>query len=72
MEAIGLMIFVVAWIWSVAKGIQVSVLCCVLNFIFPPIAQCIYSIYEETVRGPFFGMLIGMIILWFTEGLTFS
>lgn len=55
-----------AWIWSVAKGVQVSLLCAVLNFLFPPISQLVYSIYEESMRGPLFTLLAFGGLFWLT------
>jgi 4-amino-4-deoxy-L-arabinose transferase-like glycosyltransferase len=57
MESVLVILMVVGWIWSVARGIQVSLLCCVLNFIFPPISQMIFSIYETKMRAPTILML---------------
>ena len=70
MEVIGFLILFIAWIWSVAKGIQVSLLCSALNFFFPPISQAVYAIYEDDMRGPFTGLAIGIVILFFTGSLT--
>lgn len=52
MSVIGFFMVVGGWIWSVARGIQVSLLCVVLNFLFPPVAQGIFSIYEPQIRAP--------------------
>lgn len=35
MAAIGFFLLLGGWIWSMARGIQISLLCVVLNFIFP-------------------------------------
>ena len=53
-----------AWIWSVARGIQVSLLCAVLNFVFPPVSQIIYAVYEEKMRAPLIFM-VGFGVLLF-------
>ncbi len=63
MATLLLLIMVVAWIWSVARGVHVSFLCVVLNFLFPPISQGIFSIYEEKMRPPFFLMLACFALL---------
>lgn len=52
-----------AWIWSIARGIQVSFLCTALNFLFPPLSQLIYSIYEEKMRAPLVIMVVLSIVL---------
>ncbi len=70
MEFLGFTILFIAWVWSVARGIHVSFLCCVLNFIFPPISQAIFAIYEDTMRGPLIGLIIGIAILFFTGSIS--
>jgi len=52
-----IILFVVFWIWSIIRGLEVSVLCAILSFAFPPIAQVIYSVYEEKLRAPMFCLL---------------
>ncbi len=61
MTIIIFMIFVFAWILSVVQGLKVSVTCGVLSFFFMPIAQLIFCIYEESMRGITM-VLIGSII----------
>jgi len=55
-----------SWIWSVARGIQVSLICAIANFIFPPVSQLIFSIYEDKMRAPLFFMAVGVIGLYLT------
>ncbi|MBQ0785761.1 MAG: hypothetical protein KBT66_16165 [Amphritea sp.] len=64
MDFFGVLIVFVAWVWSVAKGIQVSMLCCILNFMFPPVSQGIFAIYEDEMRGPFIAIAIGCLIVY--------
>jgi len=64
MEGIAILVFIVTWIWSIVVGLQVSVLCAVLSFFFPPIAQVIFSIYEESLRGPMIILVICSIIMY--------
>ncbi|WP_020407976.1 hypothetical protein [Hahella ganghwensis] len=66
MEILFWFLAVGAWIWSVARGIQVSVICMVLNFLAPPISQLIFAVYEEKMRRPLLYMVIGLVGLFFT------
>lgn len=72
METIAFLALVVAWIWSVAIGIQVSVLCMICNFMFPPISQLIYSVYESKIRAPFFVMAACIGYFVFTGDIQFT
>ncbi|WP_068824841.1 hypothetical protein [Pseudomonas sp. BMS12] len=72
MATLGLLVLVCGWIWSVARGIQVSLLCVVLNFIFPPLAQGFFSLYEPTIRSPFVTMLAGAALMYFAGALRFA
>ena len=64
MEGLAIIIFVMAWIWSIIKGLNASVLCAVLNFFFPPISQIIFSIYEEELRGVTVVLSICLILMY--------
>ncbi len=72
MSTVGFILFLVAYVWSVARGIQVSLLCCVLNFIFPPVSQGIYAVYEEEIRAPLVLMGIALVLLYFGGGLSWG
>jgi hypothetical protein len=72
MAAVGFFLLLGGWIWSVARGIQVSMLCVVLNFIFPPLAQGIFSLYEPPIRAPLMTMLAGAALLYFAGALRFA
>lgn len=72
MGTIGFFLVLAGFIWSVARGIQVSLLCCVLNFILPPIAQCIFSIYEPVIRFPLLIMLAGLGLMYLDGDLQFQ
>lgn len=43
-------VFLIAWLVSVVKALNTSILTAVLCFLFPPLAQVIFSIYEEELR----------------------
>lgn len=47
-----------AWIWSLIRGYEISLLCCVLNFFFPPLSQIIYSVLDERMRIPLLAMCV--------------
>lgn len=64
MEALLILIFILVWIWSIVKGLSISVACAALNFFFPPISQIIFSIYEEELRLVTF-VLIGCMGLMY-------
>lgn len=64
MATIGFLLCVAGWIWSVARGIQVSLLCVVLNFLFPPLAQGIFSLYEPPMRVPLLVMALGAALMY--------
>ena len=53
----------VGWIWSIRAGISVGLLCAVLNFLFPPLAQMIFSAYEPEVRMPTVVLLLGLAMM---------
>ncbi|QKE64852.1 hypothetical protein HNE05_16340 [Aquipseudomonas campi] len=72
MNTVGLLIALSGFIWSVARGIQVSLLCCVLNFIFPPIAQAIFAIYEPAIRFPLLVLVSGLGLMYTSGGLQFG
>jgi hypothetical protein len=72
MATIGFFVLVGGWIWSVARGIQVSMLCVVLNFIFPPLAQGIFSLYEPPIRAPLMTMVVGTALMYFAGALRFA
>jgi hypothetical protein len=66
MELILIILGVGAWIWSITTGLQkVSVLCAVLNFVFPPLSQLVFSINNKELRAPFF-LMVGV---WGTMAL---
>ncbi|MDP3815658.1 hypothetical protein [Pseudomonas sp.] len=69
MNTAGFLIALAGFIWSVSRGIQVSMLCVVLNFIFPPISQLIYSTYEPAIRPPLFVLAIGLGLMYVGGGL---
>lgn len=50
MEFILGIVFLIAWLWSVVKALNTSILAAVLCFFFPPLAQVIFSIYEDELR----------------------
>lgn len=56
----------VGWIWSIRAGISVGLLCAVLNFLFPPLAQMIFSAYEPEVRVPTVVLLLGLALMVLT------
>ncbi|WP_444995862.1 hypothetical protein [Aliikangiella sp. IMCC44359] len=57
-----------SWIWSIVRGIQVSIYCAILNFLFPPISQIIFAIYEKNMRMPLMLMIGGFILIFLTSG----
>ena len=69
MSAIGFFMAVGGWIWSVARGIQVSLLCVVLNFLFPPVAQGIFAIYEPRIRAPLAVICAGLALMYLAGDL---
>ncbi|AZZ90366.1 hypothetical protein EUZ85_06395 [Hahella sp. KA22] len=62
METIAAIIFIIGYIMSLIKGFQVSFVCLLLNFFFPPIAQGIFAIYEPEMRTPLY-LMLGSIVL---------
>ncbi|KIQ05286.1 hypothetical protein M2262_004796 [Pseudomonas sp. BIGb0408] len=72
MVTMGFLIALVAWIWSVSRGIQVSLLCVVLNFMFPPISQGIFALYEQSMRPPLLIMAVGLGMMYLGGGLKVS
>ncbi len=64
MEIVAIIIFVMAWIWSIVKGLNVSVMCAALNFFFPPISQIIFSIYEEDLRYVTGGLIVSLALMY--------
>jgi len=70
MDFVLFLAMIVVWIWSVARGIQVSLLCAILNFLFPPISQGAFAIYEEKMRAPFFLILALAALAYFISGET--
>ncbi|UTW06245.1 hypothetical protein [Pseudomonas benzenivorans] len=72
MSTAGFLLALVGFIWSVARGIQVSVLCAVLNFILPPISQLIFAAQEPTMRSPFLVIVIGLGLMYLGGGLQLS
>lgn len=51
MEILLAVVFLIAWPWSVIKALNTGILAAVLCFFFPPLAQVIFSIYEEHLRS---------------------
>jgi hypothetical protein len=72
MDVIGFLLALAAWIWSVARGIQVSLICVVLNFLFPPVSQGIFALYEPPMRAPLLFMVIGLGMMYIGGGLKIS
>ena len=64
MYTLGLMLFFGGYLWSAARGVQVSLLCIIFNFIFPPLSQIIFAIYEPVIRAPLSVMLIGLLLIY--------
>lgn len=64
MATTGLVIFFIAWFWSVIRGVQVSLLCVALNFFFPPVSQAIFAYYEDEMRYPFIALGIGLMLMF--------
>ena len=69
MESILYILMIGAWIWSIIRGIQVSLLCAILNFFFPPLSQVIFAIYEERLRAPLLFIVVsgGLLIYLYGE-----
>ncbi|MCD6060312.1 MAG: hypothetical protein K0S16_623 [Moraxellaceae bacterium] len=63
MGLIAFLLALVGWIWSIRAGISVGLLCAVLNFLFPPLAQMIFSAYEPEVRVPTVVLLVGLALM---------
>jgi hypothetical protein len=59
--AAGILIFI-GWIWSIINGFGVGLPCAILCFLFPPLAQFIFCIYEPKIRMPTLIMIIGLAI----------
>ncbi|WAJ38040.1 hypothetical protein OU800_02055 [Pseudomonas sp. GOM7] len=72
MVIVGFFIALGAWVWSVARGIQVSLICVVLNFMFPPVSQGIFALYEPPMRAPLLFMAIGLGMMYLGGGLKIS
>lgn len=72
MDVLGFLLALAAWIWSVARGIQVSFICVVLNFMFPPVSQGIFALYEPSMRAPLLFMAIGLVMMYLGGGLKIS
>ncbi len=64
MEVIAIILLFGIWIWSVVRGLEVSVLCAALSFAFPPLAQVIFSVYEERLRAPMIGLLACLLVIY--------
>ncbi len=64
MEIVAIIIFVMAWIWSIVKGLNVSVACAALNFFFPPISQIIFCIYEEELRAVTGALIVSLALMY--------
>jgi hypothetical protein len=52
-----------SWVWSIFRGFEISFLCAILCFLFPPFAQIFFSLQQKTMRMPLFCLLIGGFIL---------
>ncbi|UTW46101.1 hypothetical protein KFE80_04180 [bacterium SCSIO 12696] len=65
MDVLGTVLMLGGWLWSVIGGVQVSILCAILNFVFPPLSQIIYSVYEQPMRMPLIVMIAGIVVLYF-------
>jgi hypothetical protein len=72
MTLVGFALLLVGFIWSVARGVQISMLCVVANFILPPISQAFFSIYEPVMRAPLAVMLAGLGILYMNGSISLS
>lgn len=72
MSFIGFVLLIVGYIWSIARGIQVSVICVAANFLFPPISQSIFSIYEPVIRAPLALMAAGVAVLYLSGSISFG
>ncbi len=72
LETVAFIIMLVAWIWSITRGLQVSFVCMVCNFIFPPVSQFIFSVYEEKMRAPLFFMVAPIAYFFFTGEVSFE
>ena len=72
LDSIAFIIMLAAWIWSVARGIQVSFACMACNFIFPPVSQLIFAIYEQKMRAPLFLMVAPFVLLFFMGEVSFE
>ena len=59
-----LLVFFVAWIWSIFLGYKVSLICAALNFFFPPISQVVFSIYEKSLHGVTIVLVISSILMY--------
>lgn len=64
MELVAIFIFIFTWIWSIVKGLKISVVCAVLNFFFPPLSQIIFSVYEEELRFVTGGLIISLAFMY--------
>lgn len=62
MALLAIAVFVFGWFWSIRAGIEVGLLCAALNFLFPPISQFIFCIYEQKMRIPTLVMIIGILL----------
>jgi len=68
MAFFGFLSFIFGWLWSAARGIQVSTTCTLLSFLFPPLAQLYYSFRHPIVRLPTVFLCVGFLLLW-NEGV---
>ncbi|MES2818820.1 MAG: hypothetical protein V4812_07555 [Pseudomonadota bacterium] len=69
MNTAGFILALVGYIWSVARGIQISLLCVLLNFMFPPLSQLIFASSEPQMRPPFFVIVLGLGLMYLGGGL---
>jgi len=55
----GFLLSLFGWLFSIWRGIQVGLLCALLNFFFPPLSQLIFCLYEKKIRTPTLLMFLG-------------
>lgn len=65
METLLLCVIFIGWVWSIISGFKVSILCAICNFLFPPLSQVIFAIYEDAMHTPLLLMIVGAGGLFF-------
>jgi hypothetical protein len=70
MEIVLIFTTIGCWIWTIARGIEISIWCVILNALFPPVSQIVFSLYESRMRLPLISMLLSGGAMFYLYGET--